>query len=164
MKKLILVRHAKSDWSNPLQKDFDRVLNTRGLNDAPMMGKRLLNNNFVPQLIISSTAARAKQTSELIANEMNYKLDVISFQNKLYHATPETITYTIEHVSNEINCLMIVCHNPGITLFVNSLSGFVTENLPTCGIAIFQLKRDDWQMIQHCESKLLLYDFPKNKI
>jgi phosphohistidine phosphatase len=67
MKTILLLRHAKSSWEDPDLPDYDRPLNKRGKNDAPRMGKLLKDKDIIPDLIISSTAARAKKTAELVA-------------------------------------------------------------------------------------------------
>lgn len=164
MKTLLICRHAKSDWSNLYLKDFDRELNERGLRDAPMMGKRLLSRDFVPDLIVSSTAKRAAQTARLIAKEINYAEKSIDWQDKLYHAPPKTIQEVIFEIDNKINTLMIVCHNPGITDFINQQCGVITENVPTCGMAAFRYDTNSWEQYPASACELFFYDFPKNGI
>jgi phosphohistidine phosphatase len=163
MKTLIMVRHAKSDWTNPLQKDFDRTLNERGLANAPMMGSRLLQRGILIDSILSSTARRAEQTANLIANSLQYPSANINWQAHLYHAEPDTIFDCISETKNTINNLLVVCHNPGITNFVNSICGVVTANMPTCGMAAFQIATDDWNELYLSKSKLLFFDFPKKE-
>ena len=70
IKKLYIIRHAKSDWSDDTLKDFDRPLNKRGLKNAPFMGSLLKNKNINPDLILSSPALRAITTAEIIANRV----------------------------------------------------------------------------------------------
>jgi len=81
MKNLFLVRHAKSDWSISGQKDFDRELNGRGRSDAPKMGRKLYEMEAKPEIIISSPAARAKFTAELIAEQLKFDTEKIIFQS-----------------------------------------------------------------------------------
>ena len=77
MKRITLLRHAKSDWGTPSQKDFDRPLNQRGESNATLMGKRLQKNGVRPSLIISSDAVRAIITARMIAREINYPIEFI---------------------------------------------------------------------------------------
>ena len=72
---LILIRHAKSSWNNPLHSDFDRPLNERGNHDAPLMGKKLKLLNIIPDLIVASSAKRTRQTAKLIAEKVGYDVD-----------------------------------------------------------------------------------------
>ena len=79
MKTLYLVRHAKSSWKHPELSDFERPLNKRGKNDAPFMGKLLFKKGINPELLISSPAKRASSTAKIIASELNYDKEKISF-------------------------------------------------------------------------------------
>jgi phosphohistidine phosphatase len=164
MKTLIIVRHAKSDWNHLQQKDFDRDLNERGMRDAPMMGKRLLNRHIQVNLLVSSTAKRAAKTAKLIANELRYASTEIQWEDSLYHAPPSMIQAAIFGVSNHINTLMIVCHNPGITDFVNLLTNNLIENMPTCGMCALQFPIEKWEDLPIAKAQLLFYDFPKNNV
>lgn len=162
MKTLIITRHAKSDWSNLYLKDFDRELNERGLRDAPMMGKRLLNRNIQLELIVSSTAKRAAQTAKLIAKEINYSSSNIQWEETLYHAPSAIIQETIFGISNDLNAIMIVCHNPGITDFVNIITNNMIDDMPTCGMCALQFDIEKWEDLPTAKTQLLFYDFPKN--
>ena len=162
MKTLILTRHAKSDWSNLHLQDFDRELNERGLGDAPRMGKRLKEKEIPLDLIISSTAKRAEQTSILLANAYGYAMEKIMWLEKLYHASLERIEEVIFDIPNNQLSAMIVCHNPGITHFVNSVAGFIMDDLPTCGMVAFGLETEEWKDFRQAKAHFLFYDFPKN--
>lgn len=161
MKTLIIVRHAKSDWGNLMQPDFDRELSLRGLRDAPVMGKRLFQKNIPVDQIISSTAKRAAQTAQLIAAEIIYSEADIKWVKELYHAPPHIITEQIFEIDNKVNTAMIVCHNPGITSFVNGQCGNLTDNVPTCAMVAFTVDTDKWEDFSSAKKKLLFYDFPK---
>jgi phosphohistidine phosphatase len=162
MKTLIITRHAKSDWGNLSLTDFERQLNERGLRDAPVMGKRLAARNLPLDVIVSSTAKRAEQTASLIANENNIDIAKIMWTKELYHAPPHTIIHQIEAIDDRFDTAMIVCHNPGITHFVNMQCGFVTDNVPTCGMTAFEIDTDNWIHFEVAEKRLLFHDFPKN--
>ncbi|QLH46398.1 MAG: histidine phosphatase family protein [Bacteroidota bacterium] len=114
-KQLILVRHAKSDWDDFSVSDHDRVLNERGRRDAPVMGQRILKQYGAPDLILSSTALRAKQTAQAIQAACLLPEEAIQFHSKLYHAGPQMITDHILETPDAVQRLLIVCHNPGIT-------------------------------------------------
>lgn len=163
MKTLYIVRHAKSSWSDPLADDFDRPLNERGKRDAPRMGKRLKEKGILPSLIISSPAKRARSTARRIAKELKYKKDDIKEDRKLYHAEEEVILDVIRKLKDKHNSVMLFGHNPGLTNFVNSLQDkeFDLDNLPTCGIAAFQLKIDSWSEIAWGKGTMVFFDYPK---
>ncbi len=162
MKTLIITRHAKSDWSNLYIQDYDRVLNERGMRDAPLMGKKFLQRAVPLDLIFSSAAKRAEQTAILIAHEMGYDTSKIKWTKNLYHASAEEITDQVLGIDNDINNVMIVCHNPGITNFVNKQCGFVTDNVPTCGMTGFEIDTDKWEEFPIAGKRFLFHDFPKN--
>ena len=162
MKTLLICRHAKSDWSNLHLSDFDRTLNERGLRDAPTMGQRLRDRGFKPGLIVASPAKRAAQTAQLIAHEIQYPLQSILWKEKLYHASPSIIQETLFETNNTVETLMIVCHNPGITDFINQQCGYLTDNMPTCGMAAFRYQTDSWESLPMSPCEFHFYDFPKN--
>jgi phosphohistidine phosphatase len=161
-KQLFLIRHAKSSWSNPMQSDFDRPLNERGEQDAPMMGKRLKDLNIKPDLIIASSSRRTRQTAKRIAKVFDIEKENIELQEKLYHCEAEMFGKVIAGVDNKINALFIIAHNPGITSFVNSLSDlFKIDNMPTCGIVGARFDGDDWSEFSLSKKEIFLFDYPK---
>ena len=86
MKQVIIIRHAKSSWSDFSLSDFERPLDTRGLHDAPLMAERLKNLGYLPQKLCSSNAARAKETSQYFSKINNLPIDLYP---NLYHGSPE---------------------------------------------------------------------------
>lgn len=160
MKKNILIRHAKSAWDNPWLEDHDRPLAQRGLDAAPKMGRKLQKLDVYPDLILSSTALRAKQTAELIAKEIGYPIQDIQFEEGLYHSSASTIMHYIHEQKNDYTTLYIVCHNPGITDLVNKL-GYVLDNLPTAGIVCFKSDCKEWNEFLPDNIVFDFYDYPK---
>ena len=90
---LTLTRHAKSSWNHSDLSDFERPLNSRGLKNAPEMGKRLHDANYQVDIIISSSAARAVTTAELIARELDYNVQKIHLCDEIYEAGLNTLLY-----------------------------------------------------------------------
>lgn len=159
---LVLVRHAKSSWVNPLQSDFERSLNERGEQDAPRMGERLQHLNIIPDLIISSTAKRAKQTAKKIAQPLGYSDEKILLVDKLYHCIPSVLEEVINEVDYSYNTIFIVAHNPGITDFVNELvPGFSIDNMPTCGIVAAHIEAEEWSDFGFAKKEVFLFEYPK---
>lgn len=164
-RRLFVIRHAKSSWKNPLQSDFERPLNDRGEQDAPMMGKRLKALNIQPDVIISSTAKRAAQTAKLIARELDYNKDSIKWYEKLYHCIPSVFEEVLYELDDNVKCVFIVAHNPGITDFVNEMSAtFHTDNMPTCGIVGSEFELTEWNEYSRAEKKVVLFEYPKKNI
>ncbi len=162
MKKLFIIRHAKSDqsfWGN----DFERPLNDRGRADAPVMAKRLKEKQPVIDALVSSPAKRAKRTAELFAAGYGRKDDEVNFISALYHAAPETFYEVINNLDDSINSVAIFSHNPGITYFVNSLVPEMTvNNMPTCAIFAVQTDIKQWSEFTKAKKEFLFFDYPKN--
>ena len=89
---LALVRHAKSSWKHEDLSDFERPLNSRGLTNAPEMGRRLVEKNYAVDCIISSSAVRAITTAEFIASELEFNIQKIQQRKKIYEASLSTLT------------------------------------------------------------------------
>ncbi len=158
---LVIIRHAKSSWANPLQSDFERPLNDRGKAEAPEMGRLLKKHGIIPDLIISSTAKRTKQTAKKLANELDYDFDHIKWEEKLYHCIPSVFEEVIYEVADNIKTAFIIAHNPGITEFVNNLSpDFSIDNMPTCGVAGVHFNSENWSHFSIEKRKVFLFEYP----
>lgn len=161
MKTLYFIRHAKSDWNNPLLSDFERGLNKRGTKDAPLMGKVLLKKGISPDLILSSSALRARMTVKEIARQINYPHNLIQYEASLYACDVQTIVSIIQGISQSVNTLFVFGHNPELTECANMISGADIENIPTCGVAAMRLHHDNWKSLGANSAQLLFLDSPK---
>jgi phosphohistidine phosphatase len=162
MKTLYLVRHAKSSWEEVGLADFDRPLNKRGKKNAPFMGKILKKSGFIPDLIVASPAQRAKITAEIFAEELNYPLQKIIFDEEIYEANPIKLLQIIKNQQNNIEKLMLVGHNPALTLLANQLTPTVRiENIPTAGVFAVRWETNSWAEIQTQQAQFLFFDYPK---
>lgn len=155
MKRLYIVRHAKSDWNDGSLKDFDRPLNERGHTDAPKMAIKLKSKNLIPELIITSPANRAKTTAEYFMK--GFEMQKIEVNEKLYHGDIDDIVNACTAIDDQIKSVMIFCHNPGITYFANVVCNANIDNVPTTGILVIDADTDKWEDIDM--SKLILADF-----
>ena len=163
-KNLFLVRHAKSDWSIPGQKDFDRELNVRGNNDAPRMGRKLHDLGLKPDLIISSPANRAKHTAELIAEQLKYDTDSIILDEEVYEASVRSLLAVINNLPNNCNEVIIVGHNPTFTYIAEYLTKKNLDNIPTCGVVHILFEIDSWNEVSEGNGHLQLFIFPKSDL
>ena len=161
LKTLYIIRHAKSSWDDPGQADFDRPLNIRGERDAPRMGKRLKEKDLVPDLMLSSPAARALSTCKIIADALNYPNEKIQTEMNLYHAVEEQILEQVNSLDDRYNVVFIFGHNPGLTDFVNSLTDNHLLNIPTCGVVACTLNINSWKDADLGKGKMLFFDYPK---
>lgn len=142
MKTLLLMRHAKSSWSNPGQDDHERPLNPRGLSDAPRMGQLLIDQRLVPDSITASTAVRAQQTARVVAETLEFALPILSTA-ELYHADPAAWQRVIRRLPIESERALCVGHNPGIELLLAGLTG-ESHHMATAALAAIELPIDDW--------------------
>ncbi len=161
MKRLLLVRHAKSSWNNPSLHDFDRPLNKRGFRDAPFMGQRLAALDNMPTRIITSPAKRAFATAAIIAQKMAIQEKQITTDENLYLADRSTILDLIKGLDNKLHEILIVGHNPGMTDLANHLQNDPIDNIPTCGLFCLDFEVSSWQTITRGSGRLLFFDYPK---
>jgi phosphohistidine phosphatase len=143
MKTLLLLRHAKSDWSDPQLGDRDRPLNKRGKRDAPRMGRLLRDEDLIPDLVITSTAKRARKTVEAMATAGSYTGE-IQEAPALYLAGPDAYIQVLRAVPDKYPRVMVVGHNPGLEDFVTQLTGLATS-LPTAALARVDLPITRWR-------------------
>lgn len=161
---LVVIRHAKSSWNDPLRSDFERTLNDRGNSDAPDMARRLKKAGIIPDLMIASAAKRTRETATLMAGVLGYDPAAIQLEEKLYHCLPVTMEEVLYAVSDDVRTVFIIAHNPGITDFVNQFSSqFYVGNLPTCGVVAVHFNGASWNELSTAKKNVFLYDTPKNE-
>lgn len=142
MKTLLILRHAKSSWKQPALDDHDRPLSPRGARDAPRMGALLRRRGLTPDLIVSSTAVRARTTADQVADRSGCGGGV-RLDRRLYLARPETIAAVAGDLGGGATRLLVVGHNPGLEELVARLTG-AAEILPTAALAQVRLPIDAW--------------------
>ena len=145
---LYIMRHAKSDWSGPQISDFDRPINKRGTRNAIRIGGWMNENNHTPQKIISSPALRAKETIELVAEQISkFNLEDLTYEDELYLAGFTQLIEFINTYKDKVKSLMLVGHNPGIENLVNYLcdkSGDKEIIVTTANLFIFKFSSDSF--------------------
>jgi len=146
MKSLLLLRHAKSDWSDAGRTDHDRPLNKRGKRDAPRMGALLRSEKLVPELIVSSSARRARKTAAKAAKACGYDRD-IQLEDALYMATPAAHVDVLRQLDRRIDRVMLVGHNPGLEELLWCLTG-AEAALPTAALAVIELPVKRWEDVK----------------
>ncbi|MFZ1750476.1 MAG: histidine phosphatase family protein [Saprospiraceae bacterium] len=158
MKTIIIIRHAKSAWNDIRISDFDRTLDARGWRDAPLMALRLKDAGHYPQMIISSSAVRAKTTAQFFADA--YGLEVHETKD-LYHGDPQDYLDKINVLDENIKCIALFGHNPGITYLANEIQMGCTDNIPTCGIIVATMPDLPWSKADWSQMNLETLMFPK---
>ena len=163
MKRLTLLRHAKSSWTEVSLADHDRVLSERGERDAPKMGKRMAAQKVRPSLIIASSAARARATAKFIAEALKYPAEFLQVEKELYLATSDQILELVCNQEDNFSDLLLIGHNPGITDLANRLLPSISlNNLPTSGVIALDFDTKKWSELAEVSAKLGFYDYPKN--
>lgn len=152
---LVLVRHAKSDWGDPFLDDHERPLNDRGIRDAPVMARRLAATGFRPGAILASTAVRARTTAEAFAAELGV---AVSLDPDLYGAPASTLLRTA--AASRASAVVVVAHDPGMTVLAQRLSGGRIGHMPTCAVATFTWHEDDWEVATAIDPDTWDFDAP----
>jgi len=161
LKKLFIIRHAKSDQSF-FGNDFERPLNERGKSDAPEMAKRLKEKQVDIDALVSSPAKRAKKTAQLFAETLKKSVNEIIIISALYHANTETFYDVISSLPDTLDSVAIFSHNPGITYFVNSLNTSARiDNMPTCAIFAVEADITKWAGFTKAKKEYLFFEYPK---
>jgi phosphohistidine phosphatase len=160
MKTLFLIRHAKSSWDDTALPDKDRPLNDRGKRDAPKMGKRLAKRDVQPDLILSSPAMRALTTAKIIAKKLDYKLEDIVVDDRLYAGEADDLLNVIHKLGNKLERVMLFGHNPELSELTHRFSSKITR-MPTCAVAEFTFVAKSWSDIGKATPAKVALDYPK---
>jgi len=140
------MRHAKSSWKHTELDDHDRPLAKRGKRDAPRMGQLMRQEELLPDLILSSTAVRARATAEIVAEESGYEGEVVCHQD-LYAFDPEPYLEVLADLPDDFQRVMVVGHNPAMEELTTLLTGEAVP-LPTAALALLTLPIDHWRELE----------------
>jgi phosphohistidine phosphatase len=168
MLSLMLLRHAKSSWDDPALDDFDRPLAARGREAAARMGAYMARQGLAPDLILSSTAVRARQTLNLVLPHLAGAPHK-AFADGLYLATPAQLLSRLRKVEPAATAVMIVGHNPGMHRLAVSLSGngearslkALAAKFPTAALAVLTFDVGDWSGVATRGGHLADFMVPK---
>jgi phosphohistidine phosphatase len=146
VKRLLILRHAKSSWADSSLDDWQRPLNDRGRRDAPHVGEWLRDRALVPDLILTSDAVRARETADAVATAAGYTREIV-VEPSLYHATPADAIEVVRSIGDQTaRTVLIVGHNPGLEDLVSRLSG-EHHDMVTAAIVELALRIDRWSEI-----------------
>lgn len=161
MKTLLLIRHAKSSWATAGTPDHDRALNERGRRDAPQMGNRMRARGLEPDLIIFSSALRARTTAQLLAAAMDVPQERLREDKRIYASSSGKLMYLLQELDDELSSVMLVGHNPEMT----ELAQHFARDLPdmaTTAVAQFTFDLASWRGIDQAEPVSVWFDYPKS--
>ena len=162
MKKLYIIRHAKSSWKDMTLDDFDRPLNKRGQRDAPIMGELLKKKNVQADIIVSSPALRTKITAEIMAQKVSYSKGILYLKD-IYEASCEKLHEILKELDNRNNIVFIFGHNTGFIDLAHKYIG-LEENIPTCGVVEIDFDCKSWSEISSDNAKLISFEYPKKHL
>ena len=116
------MRHAKSDWTPGYEHDFERTLNKRGRRSIKQMARWMRNRQLMPEVIVSSDAERARQTTLRLCQFAEYPTNVIDWKRSIYEASLETLLNVVAETNESTGTLLLIGHNPGIEYLVRYLA------------------------------------------
>lgn len=160
MRRLILLRHAKSDWPAGVA-DQERPLATRGREAAPVMGRYLATERLIPDHVVVSPARRTQETWDLVAAELpvdiRHRID-----GRIYNAKAESLLSVIRDTPSAARNLLLIGHNPGLAELAGHLTGHgdrfafarIKTKYPTCGLAILDFPVESWAGVAKARGKL----------
>lgn len=146
MHTLLLMRHAKSSWDDASQRDHDRPLTERGHRAAHEIGALLARESAVPDLILSSTAVRTRETVAGVLAGLGVPVET-RFVSELYHAGPADCLAVAATAPEDCRVLLVVAHNPGLEQLVATLARR-EERFPTAALARFELDIGAWAEVE----------------
>lgn len=162
MKRIFMVRHAKSSWDDPSLRDIDRPLSKRGRRDAPFMAKLMVDGQPKPDALISSPARRAFDTARQFAKAWGWNKEDIMRDPEIYEAYHMDLLALIQRLEDAWDTVFIFGHNPAFTDFVNLFSGGGhIDNIPTCGIVALESTADAWKSFSTENSRVVQFYYPK---
>ena len=164
MKYILLLRHAKSSWNDPDLDDFDRPLAGRGLEDAPRMGKYLKKIGYRPEYIASSTALRARQTTQLCLEAMKRDESLVKWDDHLYFESVGSYLSAIQEAPENTERIMLVGHNPLMEATATLLSGGKDKTafrMPTAGLVCLESYALRWEDINPATCQIKWMMIPK---
>jgi phosphohistidine phosphatase len=164
MRRLILMRHAKSSWANPGQRDIDRPLNKRGLRSAALIGEWLAANGFRPDHALVSTARRTRETWDGVAAALA-TAPATTYVPGLFHAAPQTMLDVLRGAP-DVPCVLMLGHQPGIGAFARALLAAPPDDAyfaqyPTAATAVIDFDAPDWPTTGRATGRLVAFEVPR---
>lgn len=171
MPELLLLRHAKSDWKDASLDDFERPLSKRGRRAAPLMGEYLRTQGLEPDLVLCSSARRARETLKLVLTALASRPE-ISYLKSLYLAPPSRMLTILRRQSPETGRILLIAHNPGLERLALELAQGaggqdhsavvrrMAEKFPTAALARFRIAA--WESLGETPAELAAFVRPRD--
>ena len=166
---LLLMRHAKSDWDHPDLDDHNRPLNPRGLRNAPLMGALIKDRGLMPQLCLSSTAVRARQTARLAISAIDEDVELLEVRELYDFGTGQAIAQAIASHGHSASPLLVIAHNPASQGFALETCGSgdqtalaqLENKYPTCALCQIEYNMTSWADISQTKGTLKAFTTPR---
>ena len=167
MRRLLLLRHAKTERAEPGEPDRGRKLMARGRADAPLMGAYMVHHRLIPELVLISPAVRTLETWELMAQSFGKPPQVVA-DGRIYNADSDALLELLRETV-DARALLLIGHNPGLHDLATQLVGSgdvgmrqsLSEKLPTCGLVVIDLPLDDWSLLHNNAGRLERFVSPR---
>ena len=159
--KLYLMRHAQSADKQPSQADKERELTAEGMRQSLQIGAYLHTEKFFFDLFLSSTAIRAKATSEFVLEALKISSENIQFEEEIYNASARTLFAHVLNIDNKVTSAILVGHNPSITYLAEYLTKKEIGDMVPAGLAIIHFENKSWSEIQEGSGELVRYIYPE---
>lgn len=156
MKKVVLIRHAKSSWEYNLP-DHKRPLNERGFKDANLLSLAVKLNFERPDAAFSSHAVRAKTTAEIFMKNLEIAPSFLKINTELYDFSGNGLVSVIKQLPDTMQSVMLFGHNHAFTYFVNAYGNLHIDNVPTCGLVIIEFDIDKWSNLSKGNTTFTLF-------
>ena len=168
MKRLTVLRHAKSSWDQPLD-DFDRPLNERGWKAARRMGRELKHRKMTFDVAIASPAARVRETLDGVSETYGDFPFPVRFDERIYMATSDALLELVRALPEETESALLVGHNPGLERLIVALTSDdkrglrdrVAQKYPTAALAVVELPAKQWPEVEFGSGKVAELILPK---
>lgn len=147
MKQVILLRHAKASLGEFGMSDWDRPLSERGRNDREIMAAALQAHKWLPDAVLCSSARRTVETLTAFLPVCNPQHVAVTITRDLYNATEQTLLRSIQNITEDAACVLVIAHNPGLTYLANTMSDVTIDNLPTSGLFAIEFPVASWRAI-----------------
>lgn len=158
---LYLVRHAQSAEKQVNQNDFGRELTSTGVKQALLVGNYLLQQQIMPDVIMTSTAERARMTASMIADALKTDIEKINLQEDLYEASTRTFFQFITQLEDDLHHVMCVAHNPVVTYLAEYLTGAEVGDMVPAGMAMIKFNIQSWKEVSQGNGELENYITPE---
>jgi phosphohistidine phosphatase len=169
MRRLLLLRHAKSSWDTPGLPDLERPLAPRGRQAAPQVAKAMAKRRWVPDLVLCSQAERVRETWQLMAPLLGERIPAKTLRT-IYPGAPSRLLMVLQRAPDEARTVLLIGHNPGLAAFATSLCGDgpkkalaqMSTKFPTAGLAVIDLDVDRWSEVAAGAGRLEAFVRPKD--